>query len=1058
MTQPSWLGGMRWRLLGPYRGGRVTTVAGHPTDPMTFYFGASGGGLWKTDNGGHTWNPMADDALQTAAVGAIAISPSHPHILYAGMGESVVVEFHALGDGIYKSTDAGRTWQHMGLAETQTIGSIAIHPSNPDIVYVAALGHRFGSNAERGVYRTTDGGQTWEQVLFRSTKAGAIQVSLDEHDPNILYAAFWEQLMQPWTETSGGEDSAVYRSLDGGDTWEDISHRPGLPNGVMGKIALAVSPVKSGRVWALIEAFEGGIYRSDDYGLTWTWLSNERNLLVRARFSFFLLPDPVDANTLYVASRKLWKSTDGGRTFGQMNTSYVDQHALWVDPKDTRRMIVGNDGGASVSFDAGRSWSTQVNQPTAEIYRIATDNYFPYRVYGSQQDNSTLAVPSRSERTQPSQLEWHDVGGGESGYITVRPDNPNIVYSSDLPGLGVTRYNHANFQIREIGPWGEAGAWEVQNLKYRFNWSVPVELSPHDPNILYIAGNVLFRSTDEGASWEEISPDLTRHDPTKMVPVGGPISREDSLAHQFPAISTVHESPVERGVIWVGTDDGLVQVTRDDGATWTNVTPHDMPEWALLRLHVSRHARGKAYAAAANYRMDDYRPHLFRTDDYGQSWTRISDGIPDGHFSRALYEDIEVAGLLFAATDAGVYCSMDDGGNWFMLKLNLPAVEVYDLTVKEDDLVIATHGRSMWSLDNIAPLRQIARDAGLLQQDVRLLPPEPVIRITRQVYGLESLLSIYAPYVSQNAAAGVVIDYYLKAAPEHDITIELVGADGTVYQSVTTAAPPPPTPEPAGPLAYQLRGSARLVHPIANEEELGVRWGALNSLPAPWDEATKHPGLNRVELPLLAAGAQFTPNVLGWVTPPALVPGTYTVRLTMGDIVQEQPVVVQKDPRVETTQAEYEAQHALLVEIRDRVTSIHGTIARLYTLRDQLQERLKLTQQFPAFATLAEPTQSVLDTLTEIENLLIQPGLNIHSGELDGTHFPDKIDGKLQALSYQVARSDNAPTQQAVRLWRMLDEQAQTEFRRFEAVLTRDVPPLNRLYAERAFPLVLIPA
>jgi photosystem II stability/assembly factor-like uncharacterized protein len=972
------------------------------------------------------------------------------------MGESVVVQFHALGDGVYKSSDGGATWQHMGLAETHTIGKLLVHPTNPDLVYAAALGHRFGTNPERGVYRSQDGGATWQQVLFRSAKAGAIDLTFDQHNPNILYAAFWEQLMQPWTEYSGGEDSAIYRSMDGGDTWQDISQNAGLPRGVLGKIALTASPAKSGRVWALLEAHEGGIYRSDDYGQRWTWLSNERNFLVRARFSFCLVADPVDANTLYVASRKLWKSTDGGRTFAQLNTPYVDQHAFWVDSQDTQRVMVGNDGGASVSFDGGRSWSTLVNQPTGEFYRIATDNHFPYRVYGSQQDNSTLCIPSRSERAQPSQLEWYDIGGGESGYIAVRPDNPNIVYSSDLPGLGVTRYDHGNFQLREIGPWGESGAWETPKLKYRFNWCVPVKLSPHDPNVLYIAGNVVFRSTNEGASWEEISPDLTRRDPNTMIPVGGPISREDSLAHQYPSISSVAESPYERGVIWVGTDDGLIQVTRDDGSTWTNVTPPNMPAWALIRMEVSRHAPGKAYAAAANYRLDDFRPHLFKTEDYGRTWQRITAGIPDGHFARVLREDHEVAGLLFAATDVGVYCSLDDGAAWFPLKLNLPACEVYDLTTKEDDLLIATHGRAMWSLDNITPLRAIARQPSLLaDKSVLLFAPQSVIRITRQVYDLKSLLWLYAPYVAANAPSGVVVDYYLQEAVSADITLELLDQNGTVYQSMTSKRQPC-TPTPAGALAYKLAGGAHLTHPIAGEEEMGVRWGALNALPDVWAEVTAHQGLNRVVLPIQAQGAVFTPDVLGYVMPPALPPGEYRVRLTVGDVGQEAPFMIEKDPRVSTTQAEYQAQFELLIRIRDRVSAIHRTVARIYHLRDQFHERVKVLHSAPEAASVVERARAMIETLTAIENTLIQPNLNRSSGELDGTHFPDRIDGKLQALSYQVARSDHAPTQQAYGLWEMLDAQANEQFARFEEFCAREVAAFNSLSSERGLPTVYL--
>jgi photosystem II stability/assembly factor-like uncharacterized protein len=1049
-SQPGWLGGMQWRLLGPYRGGRATVVVGHPTDRNTFYFGASGGGLWKTDDGGHLWQPMADDYLKTAPVGAFAVAPSATHIMYAGMGENVVVQFHARGDGVYRTSDAGKTWQHMGLAETHTITKLRVHPSNPNLVYAAALGHRFGTNPERGIYRSKDGGKTWEHVLFRSEKAGAIDLTMDTQNPDILYAAFWEQLIQPWNYTSGGEDSAIYRSTDGGDTWEDISKRSGLPGGVMGKIALSASPAKSGRLWALIEADEGGIYRSDDYGERWTWLCDERNFLVRARFSFALLADPIDPNTVYVPSRKLWKSTDGGRTFGQLNVPYVDQHDLWVDPHDNQRMILGDDGGASVSYDGGRSWSTLVNQPTAEIYRVTTDNHFPYRVYGSQQDNSTLCLPHRSERGGISHFDWYDIGGGESGYIAVRPDDPNIVYSSDLPGLGVTRYDHRNFQLREIGPWGEAGAWDKDDLRYRFNWCVPVKLSPHDPNTLYVAAQVVFRSTNEGESWEIISPDLTRADPATMIPTGGPIQREDALAFEYPSISSVAESPYEQGVIWVGTDDGLIQVTRDNGASWTNVTPRDLPEWSTVRMEVSRFAAGKAYAVATNERMDDFRPHLFKTDDYGSTWTRIVSGIPEPEFARVIREDLERPGLLYAGTDRGVWYSLDDGVSWFALKLNLPAAEVYDLCVKEDDVIIATHGRSMWSLDNISALRTLT--ANTFQEGVHLFPVQPVTRITREVHRLDSLLALYTPYVAPNPPNGVIVDYYLRETPNADISIELIDGAGEVIQRYTSHTPPDAKPRPVGPLAYKHSGGARLQGRIQGEEELGLKWGALTLPDTSTAQVPKQPGINRFIVPIHAQPAQITSGLLGWVTPAALVPGMYTIRLTVGDQVYESPLRIDKDPRVNTTTDEYQAQYDLLIAIRNRVNDIHRLIGQLRRVRAQLEDRAGyFGDEQP---DLRERCEGLVAALTEIENKLIQPGLNENSGELDGTHFPDRVDGKLQALSYQVARSDNAPTRQAVALWEVLEAQVREQEARFQSVIGDDLSAFNALCRQHDYPIV----
>ena len=763
---------LRWRLVGPYRGGRVMAVAGHPLDPMVFYFGSSSGGVWKTDNGGTTWRNISDGFFKRGSVGALAIAEADPNVIYAGMGECGMRSNVTHGDGVYRSDDGGATWRHCGLAETQNIGRIRVHPSNPDLVYAAAFGHRFGPNPERGVYRSRDGGRTWELILFRSEYAGAIDLTIDLSNPRILYAAIWQTQLFPWGRTQASSGSGLFKTTDGGDTWTELTHNPGFPTGPLGRIGIAAAPTRSGRIWAQIDAQQGGMYRSDDGGATWTWLNDDPNFLVRSWYFMHLTPDPQNADAIYVVNRKLWKSVDGGRSYRQLNVPYVDQHDLWIDPRDTQRLILGNDGGAAVSFNGGESWSTLMNQPTGEFYRAAADTHFPYRIYSSQQDNSTLCLPSRSDLGPIAQFDWYDIGGGESGAIAVRPDNPNIVYSGDLPGLGITRYDHQTHQIREIGPWLDADADGDETLKYRFNWTVPIVLSPHDPQVLYVAANVVFRSTDEGGSWDVISPDLTRNDQGKLAALGNSITGESGVVNDYCTISSIAESPCEPGVLWTGSDDGLIHVSRDNGVTWANVTPTGLAEWASTSVEPSAHDRGGAYVAATLHQLDDFRPYIFRTADYGQSWTAITSGIPDDQFIRVIREDPARRGLLYAGAEAGIYVSFDAGAAWQSFQLNLPVVAIYDLLVKDGDLIAATHGRSLWILDDLTPLHQLS-DA-ILEQPTHLFAPRPVYRLTRQVYGLASLLTLYASYAADNPPAGVVVTYYLKERPAGAVTLALL--------------------------------------------------------------------------------------------------------------------------------------------------------------------------------------------------------------------------------------------------------------------------------------------
>ncbi|MEZ4669661.1 MAG: glycosyl hydrolase [Anaerolineae bacterium] len=1050
------LKGLRWRLVGPYRGSRVVAVAGHPTDPMTAYFGGCGGGVWKTDDGGFLWQNVSDGFFKRSSVGALAVSASSPEIIYAGMGECSIIHGQTHGDGVYRSADSGRTWQHVGLEDTHCIGRIRIHPTNPDIVYVAAFGHRFGPHPARGVYRTTDGGKHWEQVLFRGEQAGAIDLTMNPQNPMVLYAAMWHAYVTPWTHVSGGPDSSIYKSMDGGDTWTELTHNPGLPVGTLGKIGITLSPARPDRLWALIEHAEaGGVYRSDDGGDTWSWMDNNRNFLVRASYFCHIVADPQDPDVVYLPNRKVWKSVDGGRSFVQLNTPYVDQHDLWVAPQDTRRMIIANDGGAGVSFNGGKSWSTLTNQPTAEIYRLAVDHHFPYRIYGSQQDNSTLCLPSRSERGPISQMDWYDIGGGESGFIAVRADNPNIVFSSDLPGLGVTRYDHSNFQIREVGPWSDPVGWDVQKLKYRFNWAVPVALSPHDPNILYVAGNVVFRSHNDGQSWDVISPDLTRNDPAKMMPSGGPVMREDSSADQYANITSIAESPFERGILWAGTNDGQVHVSRDDGQSWHNVTPAGFPEWGISQIEPSGHAAGKAYVAASGHYSDDYKPYLFVTHDYGQTWTQRTSGIPDGHFLRVVREDPVHAELLYAGTEAGIFFSLDDGEHWHSLQNNLPVTSIYDIVVKDADLVVATHGRSMWILDDLSPLRQLTQD--MLAGSVHLFKPEAAYRITRQAYGLNSLNAAYFSYAANNPPSGIIVHYYLKDRTDAPIRLSLLTADGDEIQSFSNQQPAT-QPKPVGPYAYHMRGgSVALKTQPAGEPETGVKWGALTLTHDNESVLSSEAGINRFVLPIQYRDIVRVAGQRGHgITDPLLVPGMYQVELTVGDQKWSHPVEILKDPRVATTQAEFQAQLDLMLNIREQVASIHRVVQQCRDLRQQFAARLQPLHGRPQAAAILEAGNALQAELTGIERSLIQPDLNFDSGELDGSHYEGMPDGKLEALGYMVGRSDNAPTVQSYAMYDAFVAELEKPYARFKQLVGEDIPAFNHRFQEGGWSAVVI--
>ena len=1014
--------GLEWRSIGPYRGGRVVAVAGDPVDKQCFYFGSTGGGVWKTTDGGLIWENVSDGYFKRASVGAIAVSQSDPNVIYVGMGETTIRGNVSHGDGVYKSTDKGQSWTHLGLAETRHIARVRVHPQNPDLVYVAALGHAHGPNPERGVYRSRDGGKTWEHILFRSEKAGTIDLSLDPRNPRILYATFWEAVRLPHTLISGGEGSGIFRSTDGGDTWTEITRKPGLPTGLLGKIGIAVSPAQSGRVWAIIEAEDGAVFRSDDGGEHGQRLCEEGALRARPWYYQHIIADPQDAETLWVLNLQAWKSTDGGRTFFDVDTPHGDNHDLWIDPADSARLIESNDVGACVSLNGGKSWSTIYNQPTAEFYHVTTDTQIPYRIYGAQQDNTTISVPSRSSLAGIAQSDCYDVGGGESGYIAVRTDDPNIVYAGNYQGL-ITRYDHRTRQSRNIAVWPElASGWGAGAQKYRFQWTAPIALSPHDPDILYITGNYVFRSTDEGNSWQVISPDLTRNDDSRMESSGGPITKDNTGAEYYGTIFAFAESPLQRGLFWAGSDDGLIHISRDDGQTWEQVTPPDLPAWALISIiEPSPSDPAVAYVAATCYKLDDFTPYLYKTQDYGKTWSKITDGIPANDFTRVIRADPVRTGLLFAGSETGVYVSFDDGAWWQPLQFNLPVVPIHDLAIKDSDLIAATHGRAFWVLDDITPLREIDEQAQ--KSAAYLCTPRPTARFMtlfgfshvpeRGKYMLQTGATLLTAYreemptgekkdrlldAGQNPPDGVIVTYYLREQPEEEVKLIFLDAANQEIDSFSSK---------------EASSEAQPKNEEEKKEEKKLRVSKVAGINRfVWN--MRYPAPSKVK-------EGFMGGEKGLVGPLA-APGTYQVRLVCGDQSFTTSFEIQKDPRVRATRSDLEAQFALLIDIRDRISETHEAVTTLRIIRRQVEQWVERAQDLKAREAITKSAEVLKEKLAAIEEELIQVKARARH---DTLNHPAKLNAKLAALAGVVSSADAAPTRQTYELFQELSGQLQ---------------------------------
>lgn len=1009
---------LQYRLIGPFRGGRVGAVAGVNSQPNVYYYGATGGGVWKTTDAGANWENISDGFFKTGSVGAIAVADSDPNVIYVGMGEETVRNNVSHGDGVYKSIDAGKTWKFIGLGDTRQISRVRVNPKNPDIVFVAALGHLWAGNQERGVFRSKDGGKTWEKILFRNRDAGAIDLTFDPSNANTLYASFWRVRRTPWGFESGGEGSSLYKSTDGGDTWTEISRNKGLPGGVLGKICLAVSPVNPQRVWATVENKDGGLYRSDDGGETWQKVSDNPNIKQRPWYFFRVYADPQSADTVYVLNVGMWKSVDGGRTFTPVGTPHSDNHDLWIAPNDANRMIEGNDGGANVSINGGRTWTEQ-KQPTAQFYRVALDQDFPYNIYGAQQDNSTVRIASRSNDFAITERDWYDVGGGESGWIAPLPTDSSIVFAGSYDGL-LTRADHRTGQQKNVDVYPDnamgAGA-DVQ--KYRFQWNYPILFSPHKTNgvyPLYAAANVLFRSMDEGNSWQAISPDLTRNDKSKQVSSGGEITKDNTSVEYYDTIFTVAESPVTQGVIWTGSDDGLVHVTRDNGANWTNVTPKDAPEWVQInQIEASPFDAATAYVAATAYKSDDYKPYIYKTTDYGKTWKKIVNGIPDDAFTRVVREDPNRKGFLFAGTETGIYYSVNDGENWQSIQLNLPIVPITDLAIhkRDQDLVVATQGRAFYVLDNLPVLYNLATAQ---RSDAFLFKPEDAYR---QAGGGGFLLPKTAT-IGANPPNGAVVNYYLKAKPK-EVTLEFLDSSNKVIRKFT-GKPPVEGAPPA-------------------------QRGDEPNLPT-------EPGLNQFVWNYRLPNATNIPGLILWggsLAGPRVVPGSYAVRLSVdGKAIATESFAVKADPRMTITAEDFAKQFDLMQKINQKLTETHAAILEIRDVRKQLED-LSARLKSPDQKDLRDKAADINKKLTAVEEELIQT--RIKSGQ-DALNYPIKLNNKLAALSASVDGADSAPTQQSYDVYNNLTARIDAQLSTLAKIKTEDIAAFNKMFAEKNLPVI----
>ena len=994
---PALYDALEYRLIGPFRGGRSAAVTGVPGKPNLFYFGATGGGVWKTVDGGRTWENISDDFFG-GSVGAISVSKSDPNVIYVGGGEKTLRGNVSSGYGVWKSVDAGKTWIQSGLPKSRHIPRIAIHPTNPDIVYAGVLGNIYKPTQDRGVYKSTDGGKTWNKVLFANADAGAVDLTLDPNNPRIIYASTWNARRTPYSLSSGGKGSALWKSTDSGKSWKEISTNKGFPKDTLGIIGVTVSPVDSERVWAIVENKEkGGVYRSDDGGDTWTLLNSERSLRQRAWYYTRIYADTKDKDVVYVVNVSYHKSKDGGKNFTSARAPHGDHHDLWIAPENPNRMIMGDDGGAQITYDGGETWSTYHNQPTSQFYRVTTDNHFPYRIYVAQQDNSTIRISHRSSGSSISEDDWERTAGGESAHIAVDPKNNDIVYGGSYDGF-LTRVNHKTETIRSISVWPDNPMGHgAEDMKYRFQWNFPIIFSKHNPNRLYTFSNHVHVTENEGQSWEVISPDLTRNDPEKLKSSGGPITQDNTSVEYYCTIFAAAESPLKEGLLWVGSDDGLVHVSQDGGATWNNVTPKGMPEWMMINsIEPSAFDAGTCYIAGTKYKSGDFAPYLYKTTDYGKSWTKITTGIPSEHFTRVLREDPKRKGLLYAGTETGMYISFDDGKSWQSFQLNLPIVPITDLTIKDNNLIVATQGRSLWIIDDLTLLHQL--NSSLKSQNHILYKP-------KDAYRMPGTQTKDSKTEGKNHPAGVSTYFYLKNFDKEKDTVQL-----TYFN--------------------QKNDTIKSFSTGAKEKK-----DQLKDLKA---------GGNQFNWNLRGDGAEKLKGMILWwanLDGPKAVPGSYQVSLNVnGTDVGKQTFTIVADPRAESTQQDMQQQFDFITDVNAIVDRAHQSIKKIRKINKQLKGFETQYKDNEKTKELVQKAKDLQEKFSDIEKALYQTK---NKSNQDPLNFPIKLTNKLGHLNSLVGMGDFGPTAQDIAVKNELTKKIEQQLNTFDQLISQEIKGFN---------------
>ncbi len=1019
VVDTSYLSTLNWRLIGPFRGGRSVAVAGDPDHRFVFYFGGVDGGVWKTTDAGANWFNISDKYFKNSSIGAIEVAPSDPNVIYVGTGESDFRGDVTYGEGMYKSEDAGKTWSFIGLAATRHIARIQIDPHNPDVVYVAALGRAFGPNDQRGVYKSTDGGKTWKRVLFVNDSTGAIDLAMDPANSRIIYAAMWQAQRLPWGFTSGGKGSGLYKSTDSGETWKKISDNEGFAKGILGRIGIAVSPANPERVWTEVEAKEGGIYRSDNGGKTWAYINKDRNLRTRPWYFSRIVADPKNENTVYLLNVEFFKSIDGGDKFEMMRVPHGDNHDLWIAPNNPERMIEANDGGATVTMDGGKSWSTLDNQPTAQFYHVTTDNSFPYRILGAQQDNTTVSIASRSDRGVIGMKDYYSVGGGESGYIAVSPTDPHIVYAGSYGGL-ITRFNTKTMQTNVVSPWPDNPlGWAAKDVRYRFQWTFPIVIPQNDPNSIYATANVVFKSTDQGHSWKIVSPDLTRADSATMVSSGGPITKDNTSVEYYGTIFAFAVSPLNKDVLWAGSDDGLIHVSTDGGKTWKNVTPKELPQQARINIIDPSHFHeGAAYVAATRYKFDDEHPYLYKTTDFGKSWVKITNGIPDDDFTRVIRQDPVQRNLLYAGTETHVYVSFNDGQDWQLLSNKLPIVSVRDLAVHGNSLIAATHGRSFWALDNLSYLRQLAENGYTSKV---LFAIHPAVRFD------QGMPQLKVPNAGENPPNGPMINFYLKQLPD-SASLSILDSTGAFVKTFECETKKPEAKE-KGPISFFDR---------AEQKSILLKKGANRFV---WN--MRYPDPHKIK------GA----IVWGSTSGPLAIPGKYYAELKVNGKTYKEPFEIVKDPRVSATHEEYVKQFELSMKIRDKMSQITDAVNRIQQIDSQLQNQMERVKGQSYASSVDSAAKKISEKLKEIEGVLYQ--YRSHAPE-DPLNFPLETYEKLGSLQGDLESADVAPTVQDGEVYSELAATADAQISKLDEVISKDVADFNGTIRTLDIPAVIV--